>query len=460
MEKKFSLKNSLSFKLLIIGILIGVLMIPTGMIFSLVSERQNRQEEAFREISEKWGGIQTISGLILTVPYKKAAETIVDGEKKIVATIGYAHFLPETLNIEGQVTPEIRRRGIYEVALYRAELKLSGEFSFPSFSQWDIPVEQIMYNKAFVSLGIPDLRGVTEGIDLSWNDKDLSFKPGIETHEVLVSGVSVSVPLNTADQEKKYVFSTLVKVNGSRDLFFTPVGRETKVKLTSNWPSPSFQGAFLPKSSTVDDNGFNAEWNIVELNRNFPQKILGSLNNVKTNVPPPVLINPEGRKNSISGFGESDFGVELLIPADQYQKTARTLKYAVMILALTFLVLFFFEAHRKKNVHPLQYILIGLALSLFYVLLLALAEQLGFDWAYFLSATAIITLITLYSKSVFTSWRPALLESLILVFVYGFIYVILQLEDFSLLVGAIGLFVILAMVMLASRKIDWQEINS
>jgi inner membrane protein len=213
----------------------------------------------------------------------------------------------------------------------------------------------------------------------------------------------------------------------------------------------------LPKSHTINEAGFTAAWKVLELNRGFPQKFLGSISAVEP------IMQPEYNKKTptISQAGainQSNFGVRLLVLADEYQETVRALKYAIMLLSLTFLVLFFYEAMRGVRVHPLQYILIGLALALFYLLLLSISEYLGFKIAYLLSALTIIGLITLYSKSIFKAWRPALLEALILVFVYGFIFVILQLEDYSLLVGSLGLLAILSLVMLVSRKIDWYGI--
>lgn len=436
-------------------------MIPTGMIAVLVNEREGRQEKAFQEISEKWGRAQNITGPVLTVPYKKIFESMVGNEKKVDEVLRYTHFLPERLNVEGVVNPEIRKRGIYEAVVYRAELIISGEFISPDFSKWEIAPDDIMYDKAFVSLGIPDMRGVKENINLKWNNKEYAFKPGVETNDIFSSGVNSSVVVNKDDKAKKYDFSLKLALNGSRDLHFTPIGKETNVKLTSEWPDPSFQGAFLPNTHDINDQGFTASWKVLELNRNFPQSFLGALSR-DSNVPmiqerfdkfsPPIL-----QHNS---FSSTDFGVRLLVVADEYQKTVRALKYSIMLLSLTFLVLFFFEALNKKRVHPLQYILIGLSLSLFYVLLLSIAEHLGFNCAYFISVFSIVGLITLYSKSVFKVWKPAMIEALILFFIYDFIYVILQLEDYSLLVGAIGLFVILSIVMYVSRKIDWYNINS
>jgi len=460
MEKKETIKNSLSLKMFIIGFLVAILMIPTGMIAVLVNERENTQAAAIAEVSEKWGREQLVTGPILTVPYKKIIESNVNGQKKIDETIQYAHFLPDNLMVDGQIKPETRQRGIYEVAVYTAELSVGGQFSAPDFSKWEIAPETIMYDKAFISLGIPDMRGVKEEIILDWNGEKQAFRPGLESNEVLASGVTAFVKISRDEKAKKYKYGFNLVLNGSRDLNFSPIGKVTEVKLASTWLDPSFQGAFLPNSHELSDQGFKADWKVLELNRNFPQSFLGAM---------PIDQNAQADIRDFEKYAtvseavnmqSSNFGVRLLITADEYQKTVRALKYAIMILGLTFLTLFFFEAMRKKQVHPLQYILIGLALSLFYVLLLSISEYLGFNQAYWISAAATVALITLYSKSVFGAWKPALIESLLLLFIYSFIFVILQLKDYSLLVGSLGLFVILAVVMFVSRKIDWYNMNA
>ncbi len=450
------IKSSLSLKLFVIGFLIAVLMIPVGMIAFLTNERENRQEEAFREISGKWGNEQTVTGPILSIPYKDRVERVTSDGSVFDEVIRYAHFLPEDLNISGMVEPERRKRGIYEVVVYNANLEIDGNFLAPDFSKWDIAEADILYNQAFVSLGIPDTRGIKNELNLEWNDEKYNFAPGLKTKDVVSLGVNSDINLDRGKATNNFKIS--LSLNGSRDIYFSPLGRSTKVTLSSAWGDPSFQGAFLPENHTIAETGFTAEWSVLELNRNFPQRFLGSID--LSDVP----MQPEYREkfpiiSQANAINQSNFGVRLLVLADEYQQTVRALKYAIMLMALTFLVLFFYEAMRKVRVHPLQYILIGLALALFYLLLLSLSEYLGFKGAYLLSMITITGLITLYSKSIFKSWRPAFLEALILLFIYGFIFVILQLEDYSLLVGSLGLLFILSTVMYVSRKIDWYSVS-
>lgn len=450
-----NIKSSLSLKLFVIGFLIAILMIPIGMISFLASDREGRQDEAFQEVSGKWGKEQTVIGPILSIPYKDKVERTTSEGTVIDETIRYAHFLPEELNVKGMIDPEKRKRGIYEVVVYNANLEISGQFLAPDFSKWDIAKDDILYKQAFVTLGISDMRGIKENLNLEWGNKKQAFSPGVKTNDVIASGINADIDLS--QDNKSQNFKITLSLNGSRDLYFTPLGRTTQVELSSAWSDPSFQGSFLPESHTINEAGFTAKWKVLELNRSLPQKFLGSIGTIET------IIQPDYDKkmpavSQTGTIGQNNFGVRLLVLADEYQETVRALKYAIMLLSLTFLVLFFYEAMRGVRVHPLQYILIGLALALFYLLLLSISEYLGFKIAYLISALTIIGLITLYSKSIFKAWRPALLEALILAFVYGFIFVILQLEDYSLLVGSLGLLAILSLVMLVSRKIDWYNI--
>lgn len=449
-------KSSLSLKLFVIGFLILILMIPIGMIAFLANERENRQENVFREISGKWGNEQIITGPILSVPYKDKVERIAGEVVVIDEVVRFAHFLPEDLNISGVINPEKRKRGIYEVAVYNADLELSGHFLAPDFSKWDIAEDDILYDQAFVTLGIPDTRGIKENVFLEWDGEKYAFGPGVKNNDVVGVGISTDIDLG-AGKDKESSFKIALSLNGSRDISFSPLGRTTEVELSSDWTGPSFQGAFLPEESSINESGFSANWKVLELNRGFPQKFLGS-------IAPLDLKQYEYERKAqtlyhLGAINQSNFGVRLLIMADEYQETERALKYAIMLLVLTFLVLFFYEAKRSVQVHPLQYILIGMALALFYLLLLSLSEYIGFKSAYLISTFSITVLITLYSKSIFKAWRHAFLEALILLFIYGFIFVILQLEDYALLAGSLGLLVILSILMFVSRKIDWYGLS-
>jgi inner membrane protein len=429
------IRNSITIKLISIGILILIMLIPTSMIESLIRERQYTMESSISEVSSKWGYAQTITGPVLSVPYKSYQK---DQKGTVVEILNYAHFLPDKLDINAKLLPEMRYRGIYEVVVYNSKLNFSGSFSSIKLKDWNIPENLINWKDAFVSIGIPDMRGIENKVSLNWNEKKLPLNPGIDSKDLMESGISVKIPLSEKDSSQIYNFSFVISLNGSEDLNFIPLGKETNVQLESSWTTPSFDGAFLPDQRDISAKGFKAKWNVLHLNRNYPQQWRNSEYNVTS----------------------SGFGVKLLVPVDEYQKTTRSAKYAVMIIALTFILFFFSEVLNKKRIHPIQYLLVGIALCIFYTLLLSLSEHINFNLAYIISSIAVIGLITVYSLSIFNNKRMSGLMCLILVILYAFVFTILQLEDYALLMGSIGLFIVLAVIMYLSRKINWYSVNS
>ena len=434
------MKNSITIRLITIGILILLLLIPVSMIKNLIREREYRLQDAVKEVSSKWGNSQTITGLILTVPYLSYTKMYEDdGEKyKLVKSTEYAHFLPEHLSIEGEVLPEIRYRGIYEVILYSAQLSLTGSFTAPNFEAWKIEEENIMWDNAFVSLGMSDLRGIQENISLQWNEQHYQFNPGLETNEVINKGMTASVPVQDIDSTTgEWKFALSLDFNGSSSLNFIPVGKSTHVAINSPWETPSFDGSFLPDNREISKDGFTANWEILHLNRPYPQSFRGSNRAIQN----------------------SDFGVSLLIPVDEYQKSMRSAKYASMFITLTFLIFFFVQILSHVRIHPIQYIMVGLALCVFYTLLIAFSEHISFKFSYLISSVATITMITAFAHSISKNKLITKVIGLILTLLYLFIYSIIQMQDFALLMGSIGLFLVLAVVMYLSRKINWYALQ-
>lgn len=463
------IRYSATFRIAIVGILALLLLIPVSMVKNLIYEREATKETAIAEISQKWGQQQTIAGPILSIPYKKYA-TNEKGER--IETIQYAHFLPETLFVNGIIEPQIRSRGIFDAVVYSSKINFSGKFSWPNIYELGIKDGEINWNKVFISVGVSDTRGIKNELKLNWNGEELWFNPGVQTSDVIrslgnnyeaipyqkdgsaietpsslspimetgqSSGVSATLPTSIKNKKpNSYEFSFNLNLNGSRDLHFVPVGKTTEISLKSNWDKPSFEGAFLPDTRTVTNNGFEALWKILDLNRGYPQSWLNSTYNIYL----------------------SASGVKLLAGVDDYAKSTRNIKYAILIIALTFLVFFFAEVFNRKKIHPIQYILVGLSLVLFYALIVSISEIIGFGPAYLISSIATIGLITLYSKNVLANAKMASVQGLILAFLYLFVYIILQLEDYALLIGSILLFSILAIVMYLSRKVDWYAIGN
>ncbi len=431
------IKYSITMRLATIGFLILIMLIPISFIKDLISERAHRQMEAVNEVSSKWGKAQTLSGPVLTVPYTVYTEIYDnEGQKKTVATTEYVHFLPENLNITANVIPETRHRGIYEVVVYRSEIDISGNFTTIDPSILDIKSD-IQWGNAFIATGITDLRGIKENVDLKLNSDTYSFTTGLETNDVINTGIATKIKLAPEDS-LKLNFSYKLKLNGSTDINFIPLGKETNVKVKSANPNPKFDGAFLPTKSNISKDGFDAEWRVFHLNRSFPQAF----------------------RNSVGGINQSGFGVELLVGVDEYQKNTRASKYAILFIMLTFMTFFFVQTINGIRIHPVQYLLVGLSLTIFYTLLLSISEHLSFSISYLIASTAVIGLITLYSISMFRNTKLTIITSAILTALYGFIFTIIRLQDYSLLFGSIGLFIVLAVAMYISRKIDWFSLKT
>lgn len=433
-----NLKSNIYFKIGTIVIVTLLLLIPTAMIKNLIGERQMTQNDAIHEVSAKWGNEQTISGPFITIPYYKYVKEYSekDSTDKIIQIKAFLHILPSQLNISGKIDPEKRHRGIYEVVVYNSKLNISGTFNKINLAAIDVAPQNIQFDKAEFVVGINDLRGIEKQIDLTWNQSHISFNPGVPSNDIVESGINALLTLHP-DDSMMYHFNLTLDLKGSQLLYFTPVGKVTNINMASKWTNPSFNGAFLPDKRKVDKNGFKANWNVLHLNRNYPQ--IWTNNNYSVN--------------------KSSFGVDLILPVDSYQKTYRSIRYAILFIGFTFLVFFFIEVLNKIYIHPVQYILVGIALIVFYTLLLSLSEHIRYNFAFIISAIATLLLIAGYVRAILKSIKLTLLIAGILTVLYTFIFVIIQLQDYALLIGSIGIFIIIGLVMYFSRKIDWYNLN-
>ena len=436
--QKRRLRDSTMVKMLTIGFLIVLLLIPLAMVGSLVQERKTRSAEAAEEVASTWGRSQVLAGPVLTVPYLQH----VKNEKGVPVTLtSYARFLPETLEIGGDVKTETRSRGIFEAAVYRTDLRWKGTFARPDFGVWRIAPEDVLWQDAYLAVGVPDMRGITTGVALVWGNRTLQLAPGGGEAGLWSSGLRVPIPdLAQSKAGEVYAFAFDLGLNGSGSISFLPFGKETRVALKSGWPSPSFTGAFLPVKRTVRDTGFDAVWNVSWFGRSYPQQ---------------WRIDESAEVASDEALNGSAFGVQLFMSVDAYQKTERARKYGVLFLLLTFLTFFLYEQFNPFSLHPVQYLLVGSALCLFYLLLLSISEHAPFGLAYLVASSATVLLIGGYSIAILRGALRALLMTVVLGSLYGYLYVLLQLEDYALLLGSVGLFVILAVVMYLTRRIDW-----
>ncbi len=424
-------KPSLTIKLLVIALMLLIMVVPWALLEFLIYDRQNQSERAVFEVSSSWSNEQTLKGPVLYIPYKVWTT---DVNNKPTYTISRVNVLPDELNVNGNVVPEKRYRGIYEVVVYSSALHFNGKMRIPDLAAMKIRSEDILWDEAYVGVGISDMRGIRDGIAMKWGDTSLTFNPGIGNTGI--TGVSSPVSFLTDSLTgTEYEFSFDLNINGSRTLSFEPVGMTTNVKLTSSWANPSFKGTFLPDSRKISDSGFVAEWKVLHLNRNYPQ----------------IWIDNQYITS------ESDFGVDLMVPVDHYTKSSRASKYAILVIGLSFLVYFFVEVMQKMRIHPFQYILVGLAICIFYLLLLSFSEHMKFNVAYIISALATIGAVTVYSGAIFRKRKPTIVMGLVQVLLYGFMFVIIQLEDYALLVGSVAMFIVLIVLMYLSRRINWYE---
>lgn len=443
-KSRFSnwMRNSITARMLVVGFLLLVLLIPLEFVKSLINERAYRQEEVVREINEKWGNEVLLSGPILKIPYKVIFEEKIFNEKsnsyytKTKESIENAYFFPDKLNIISQVDTKPLNRSIYESVVYSAAIEVKGNFPIIDFSDTDIADENILWEKATVLLKTSNLKGIKTTPVVNLASEALSMTPQYST-EYLNTIQSNYIANAKEIFAAPLPFSFDLKINGSESLKFLPIGKETDATMKSNWHSPSFDGNFLPEDTNkeISKDGFTASWRILQINRQFEQSFFGHLPDLSA----------------------SAFGTNLIIPVDEYQKSERTAKYGFMVIGLTLLVFLLIQLVSKIYIHPFQYVMIGLALVMFYTLLISISEHSNFFKAYAIAAVSVLALITVYSRAILKGFKFPLLICASLASLYGFIYVIIQLENYALLVGSIGLFLILAIIMFASRRIDWNN---
>ncbi|MGH2553031.1 MAG: cell envelope integrity protein CreD [Chitinophagaceae bacterium] len=440
----------------IIGAIALLLMIPMLYVKDLIFEREKRQQEAAHEITGKWAGPQNLIGPVIAVPFWRSVE---DTAHKIYTTKHIAYFLPDELTIDATINPKEKHRGIYKVMLYDAKVDMKGSFSTPAFEKLHIPADKMIWDEAFIRFSVADNKGLNDQVQLKWNDSTLELSPLADDAD----GMTAPLKIKAAEELKNIHFSALVDLNGSEQLFFTPLGKSTTVNINSAWKNPSFTGNMLPQKTAINNKGFTASWKSMAHRRNFPQQWVDNAFGLDFSFTrPPTAAETDhaerlyaGSTGKVSSVAESSFGVNLFIPVNGYQKTLRTVKYALLCILLTFTAFFLIETAHKKSVHPFQYGLVGLALILFYTLLLSFSEYTGFNTAYIIAASATIGLIAWFVKSILQSGKATTVLSVALALIYSYIFSLLQLQDYSLLLGSVGLFITLAVVMYFSKKLQW-----
>lgn len=442
------LKTSITARMLMIGFLTLILLIPLSYIEGLIVERSQRKESAINEINQQWGNEVLIYGPILEIPYKTYTEkTVTDKQTnktytETIENIEFSYFFPEKLEINSNINPEEKKRGIYSTAVYNSSIEILGGFVNPDFKNLEINPKNVIWNKAKLIIQSSNVKGVY-GADVTFNKKQY---PITSQYSKASNRNPYTIALHTLEtkhldsldfsESDSITFNIDFNIKGSKQIRFIPVGKTTQARITSNWKTANFFGEFLPyNDDKITENGFDAKWKVLELNRPFSQQY----------------------KHSIPNLTEFASGVNFMIPIDEYQKSERSAKYGFLVIGLTFLVFFLIQTLSKINIHPFQYLMIGIALTMFYTLLISISEHSNFFKAYMIAGISVVLLITLYSKSILKNIKFPIFIGLSLTALYTFIYVIIQLENYALLAGSIGLFIILSTVMYVSRKIDWNN---
>lgn len=433
------LGESALIKLSVIVVLTLLLLIPSSWIQSLILERQGRQEEVMKEVSDKWSSSQLLEGPVMVLPYKTLTKQL-DTAGKVTYKEGLTniYILPETLNMDSKARPEVLHRGIFDAIVYSSKIRVSGKFSPLELKKSGINPDLVQWDKAKIDFGISDLKGLKNNPVIHLAGKSYNIEPDFTDLRLFTSNLVILPDLDSV-KNTSLDFSFDLDLRGSDELSFLHLGKSTTVKLEGNWNNPSFTGRYLPDSRQVTDAGFTATWKMPYFNRPYAQQWMAdnSIMDVKTS--------------------DASFGVKFILPVDQYQKTMRSAKYAILIILLTFISLFFTEIIQKRKVHFLQYLLIGAAMTVYYTLLLSFSEQMGFTAAYLIASIATIALIGFFIAGVLKNRKPAMVFAAILSVFYSFIFVIIQLQDLALLFGSVGLFLIIAVMMFLSAKIDWNK---
>lgn len=436
-KKESPFNKKLGLKVIVMAVIVLLLLIPKALIEGTISEREDTARNAMSEVFSKMGGEQTIVG-----PYfsfgcieKDRVKTVDDGYQVVESPFSM-FLLPNTLNVEGDVQTSRRHRGIYEVVTFNSPLEIKGDFAFSESDEAEI-LKHNSTGLVKICFDISDLKGVSDEVKLTLGNKEYSLVPDGDGLYGSVKRLSALIDQNVFENSKKMNFSMKLSLKGSESLQFVPVGKKTTLHLKSDCETPSFCGDILPVNAAVDGGGFDRRWEASYMNRSYPQ-----------------LFRDDQFRSEVKS---SSFGVNLLVPVGHYQKTMRCVKYCLLFIILTFAVFFFIELIQKKNIHPVQYTLVGLALMLFYSLLLSFSEHIGFMLAYVVSSVMTIALLSIYMSAVLKIRKTALCVGGMLAVLYVYIFVLIQMETYAMLAGSLGLFMILGVIMYFSQKIDWSN---
>ena len=450
--------KTLGFKILIIVILGLLLLIPMSFINGVVRDRIRYQDEAVSSIIEPVGNSANIQGVVIAIPY---LNRVIDSETKEISYIRkYIFYMPNEYNVEGNVEVSSLSRGIFKAPIFNSKLSITGRFDKYNAEIFNLDENNntILYDEAMLILGIGNKKNlmklpnvsVGQNEELQYYEKNINISLNMFSNKFLYT-ISRDKILNGFD------FNITMDIQGGNSLIITPLASENTFKISSKWRDPSFTGGFLPTKREVNNDGFNAEWNIASFNTSFTKYWTSDENaNRANNINDTQYFTADQNVNIPS----NNVLISFLLLNDNYQKTSRSVKYAILFIFIPFFVLFLCEVLSKKRIHPVQYILIGIANAVFYLLLLAISEHLIFNLSYFLSALMVTALTSIYIGYIIKSNKYAFSMALVNALIYIFLFGILQLTDYALLMGTLGLFAVIALAMYFTRNVDWYGENN
>lgn len=429
---------SVGLRLVLLGVMAVVLLLVSLLIYPLVGERMDSAEKAVESIAAPWGKQQVIGGPMLVVPYAVRGEKEQLVRKEMV-------FMADSLSISATVVPEERARGIYKALLYRSEATVEGSFKGVLRSSFPSEAKEVYWDEAALRYGVSDIVGLKNFVRCEVGEDTLILdKVTDKTPNRFSFSAALTSPISTGLVERGFPFRLEVELNGNETIGFCPMGRTTDVEMKLRWSSPSFVGRFLPDRREVTDSLTTARWRVLSINHQIPASFSYSGES-----------DDDVYRNSFDDVAENEFAVKLLQPVSHYKQVDRSVKYAILLIVFTFLTIFFCDYFAKKMIPLFSYLLVGVALLLFYTLLLSLSELVGFEWAYIISGVAVVGLSTVYMYGFLRSAMYTAIGGGVMVLLYGMMYILLTLENLPLLIGSIFLFVVLAVVMRLSLKMRW-----
>ncbi|KPK07796.1 MAG: hypothetical protein AMJ64_05640 [Betaproteobacteria bacterium SG8_39] len=449
------MQKVLAWKIAIVMILALLVQLPISMIDGLTAERKARRDGVVADIARSAAEAQQLAGPVILVPFTHRSmqvTTRTDDSGRTHSTRrekvrkGWVAVLPEKLDIDGALRLQTKRRGIYRARLYTGQLELRGHFVIPPEHRLHRSGPEYEWGRARLVVGVSDPRGLRESARIEWDGVPLALRPGGADAAALNHGIhadlgALSDPATAATAQHR--FRVTLALRGSQRLDIMPLGRTTRVALASDWPHPSFTGRLLPEADTrVSDAGFAATWETSHFATNLEQVLQGCL-----------------QTQRCKDYARNAFGVAFIEPVDLYLTLERALKYGFLFIALTFAAFFLFELLAGLAIHPIQYALVGVALAVFFLLLLSLSEHLAFVLSYAIAALACVMLIGFYLSFVLRGARRGLLFGAGLGGLYALLYAVLRLEDQALLMGSALVFALLAATMVGTRRVDWYRIG-